>query len=140
LLLSGRLNASLSQGRPSDGALFYSGIFLFWQDFPGFSGGLRAEFRVSHAAAVSAETSARSTSLAWRMVRRFLGARVGLLALAMTAEATSPQTRRVPAMLLIGAIFMLLNVTLSGSLVPWLERLLARRRAREIFLAFLFSR
>src|SRR5437879_7884737 len=37
-------------------------------------------------------------------------------------------------MLLIFAAFMLLNVTLERLIGSWLERLLARRRTRELFL------
>jgi hypothetical protein len=40
----------------------------------------------------------------------------------------------LPAMLLIVAVFMLLNVTIERLIGSWLERLLARRRTRELFL------
>jgi len=41
----------------------------------------------------------------------------------------------LPAMLIVGTLFLLLNVTLERLVGSWLERLLARRRAREIFFA-----
>src|SRR5207245_2270409 len=52
---------------------------------------------------------------------------------AMTAGATVANPCVLPAMLLIVAAFMLLNVTLERLIGSWLERLLARRRTRELF-------
>jgi ABC-2 type transport system permease protein len=54
--------------------------------------------------------------------------------LSMAAGATVAKPGVLPAMLLIGAMFMLLNVTLERLIGSWLERLLARRRTRELFL------
>jgi ABC-2 type transport system permease protein len=53
----------------------------------------------------------------------------------MTVGATVAKPGVLPAMLLIVAIFLLLNVTLERLIGSWLERLLARRRTREIFVA-----
>jgi hypothetical protein len=41
----------------------------------------------------------------------------------------------LPAMLLISALFLLMNITLERMIGSWLERVLARRRSREIFFA-----
>jgi len=54
--------------------------------------------------------------------------------LAMTAGATAAKPGLLPAMLLIVATFMLLNVTIERLIGSWLERLLSRRRTRELFL------
>src|SRR6266853_1983648 len=60
--------------------------------------------------------------------------------LAMTAGATAAKPGVLPAMLLIVGIFVLLNVTIERLIGSWLERLLARRRTRELFLGlFLLS-
>src|SRR5258708_5311027 len=52
----------------------------------------------------------------------------------MTAGAAVATLGVLPAMLLIVALFMLLNVTLERLIGSWLERLLSRRRTRELFL------
>jgi ABC-2 type transport system permease protein len=54
--------------------------------------------------------------------------------LSMTAGAATAKPGVLPAMLLIVAPFILLNVTLERLIGSWLERLLARRRTRELFL------
>src|SRR5256885_11730868 len=51
----------------------------------------------------------------------------------MTAGATVAKPGVLPAMLLIVTAFMLLNVTLERLIGSWLERMLARRRTRELF-------
>jgi hypothetical protein len=53
----------------------------------------------------------------------------------MTIGATVAKPGVLPAMLLIVATFLLLNVTLERLIGSWLERLLSRRRTREIFVA-----
>jgi ABC-2 type transport system permease protein len=53
----------------------------------------------------------------------------------MTAGATVAKPGVLAAMLLIVALFVVFNVTLERLLGSWLERLLSRRRTREIFLA-----
>jgi hypothetical protein len=54
--------------------------------------------------------------------------------LSMTAGTAVARPGVLPAMLLIVALFMLLNVTLERLIGSWLERLLSRRRTRELFL------
>jgi ABC-2 type transport system permease protein len=51
----------------------------------------------------------------------------------MTAGAAVAKPGVLPAMVLIVAVFALLNVTLGRLIGSWLERLLARRRTRELF-------
>ena len=52
----------------------------------------------------------------------------------MTAGATAAIPGILPAMLLIVTVFVLFNVTLERLIGSWLEKLLSRRRTREIFL------
>ena len=125
--------AFVSQGRLEWMALLFWGIFIFWQVFPVFVAGFGANFE-------------------FRMLLRFplslrafyiIGLAYGfadfsalasvIWLLAMTAGATVAKPGVVPAMLLIVAAFMLLNVTLERLIGSWLERLLARRRTRELF-------
>src|SRR5713101_9191646 len=126
--------AFLSRGRLAWMALLFWAILLFWQLFPVFVAGFGASFE-------------------FRTLLRFpLGLRafyiIGLAygfadfsalasicwLLAMTAGAAVAKPGVLPAMLLIVAVFMLLNVTLERLIGSWLERLLARRRTRELFL------
>ncbi len=126
--------AFLSRGRLEWMALLFWAILLFWQLFPVFVAGFGASFE-------------------FRTLLRFpLGLRafyiIGLAygfadfsalasicwLLAMTAGAAVAKPGVLPAMLLIVAAFMLINVTLERLIGSWLERLLARRRTRELFL------
>lgn len=127
-------HASLSQNRPGWLALLFWGIFVFWQGFPIFVAGFGAgfEFRtllrfpLSHSAfyiiglAYGLADFSATASLCWL--------------LAMTAGATVAKPGVLPAMILIVAMFVLFNVTLERLIGSWLEKLLSRRRTREIFL------
>jgi hypothetical protein len=53
----------------------------------------------------------------------------------MIIGATVANPVVLPAMLLICALFLLMNITLERMIGSWLERILARRRAREMFFA-----
>jgi ABC-2 type transport system permease protein len=55
--------------------------------------------------------------------------------LALTAGAAVVMHNVLPAMLLVVVLFILLNVTMERLIGSWLERLLARRRTRELFFA-----
>ena len=54
---------------------------------------------------------------------------------AMTLGVAAARPALLPAMLLVVALFILLNVTLERLVGSWLERLLSRRRTRELFFA-----
>jgi ABC-2 type transport system permease protein len=124
----------LSQGRLEWMALLFWTIFLFWQLFPVFAAGFGAsfEFRTLLRFPLSlrafyiiglaygfADFSALA-SICWLLV--------------MTVGAAVAKPGVLPPMLFIVAAFMLLNVTLERLIGSWLERLLARRRTRELFL------
>src|SRR2546429_6242282 len=53
----------------------------------------------------------------------------------MTLGAAAARPGVLPAMLLVAALFLLLNVTLERLVGSWLERVLSRRRTRELFFA-----
>ena len=126
--------AFVSQGRLEWMALLFWAIFLFWQVFPVFVAGFGANFEFR-------------TLLRFPLSRRafyMIGLAYGFAdfsalaslcwLLAMTAGAAVAKPAVLPAMLLIVAVFALLNVTLERLIGSWLERLLARRRTRELFL------
>src|SRR6266576_5885134 len=126
--------AFVSQGRLESMALLFWGIFLFWQVFPIFVAGFGANFEFR--ALLRFPLSLRAfylIGLAYGFADFSALSSVCWL-LAMTAGATAAKPGVLPAMLLIVGIFVLLNVTLERLVGSWLERLLARRRTRELFL------
>ena len=126
--------AFLSQGRFEWMALLFWGIFLFWQIFPIFAAGFGANFEFR--TLLRFPLSLRAfyiIGLAYGFADFSAVASVCWL-LAMTAGATAAKPGLFPAMLLIVSAFMLLNVTIERLIGSWLERLLSRRRTRELFL------
>src|SRR6202140_4777082 len=124
----------LSSGRLQWLALPFWVIFLFWQIFPIFAAGFGANFEFR--TLLRFPLSLRAfyiIGLAYGFADFSALASVSWL-LAMTAGATVAKPGVLPAMLLIVAMFMLLNVTLERLIGSWLERLLAQRRTRELFL------
>jgi ABC-2 type transport system permease protein len=126
--------AFLSQDRPERMALLFWGIFLFWQIFPVFVAGFGANFEFR--TLLRFPLSLRAfyiIGLAYGFAD-FSALASACWLLAMTAGVTVAKPGVLPAMLLIVAAFMLLSVTLERLIGSWLERLLARRRTREVFL------
>src|SRR5437660_2839975 len=125
--------AFVSRGRLEWIGLLFWGIFLFWQIFPIFVAGFGASFEFRTLLRFPLRLRAFYViGLAYGFADLSALASVIWL-LAMTAGATVAKPGVLPAMLLIVAAFMLLNVTLERPIGSWLERLLARRRTRELF-------
>jgi ABC-2 type transport system permease protein len=126
--------AFLSQGHLEWMAFLFWGIFLFWQIFPIFvtSFGATFEFRTLLRFPLSLRAF-YIIGLAYGFADFSAIASICWL-LSMTAGAAAAKPGVLPAMLLIVAPFILLNVTLERLIGSWLERLLARRRTRELFL------
>jgi ABC-2 type transport system permease protein len=126
--------AFVSEGRPGWISLLFWGIFLFWQIFPVFVAGFGASFEFRALLRFPLSLSAFYTiGLAYGLADFSSLASLCWL-ISMTAGATVARPGVLPAMVLIVAMFVLLNVTLERLLGSWLERLLSRRRTREIFL------
>jgi ABC-2 type transport system permease protein len=126
--------AFLSQGRLEWMALLFWAIFLFWQLFPVFVAGFGASFEFR--ALLRFPLSLRAfyiIGLAYGFADFSALASICWL-LAMTAGAAVAKPSILPAMLLIVAAFTVLSVTLERLIGSWLERLLSRRRSRELFL------
>src|SRR5258705_2598802 len=123
-----------SRGLPERIALLFWGIFLFWQLFPVFVAGFGANFEFRTLLRFPLRLHVfYAIGLAYGFADFSALASVCWL-LAMTAGATAAKPGVLPAMLLIVGVFMLLNGTLERLIGSWLERLLARRRTRELFL------
>ena len=126
--------AFLSRGRLEWLALLFWGIFLFWQIVPLFVVGFGANFEFR--TLLRFPLSLRAfyiIGLAYGFADFSSLASICWL-LSMTAGVAVAKPGVLPAMLLIVALFMLLNVTLERLIGSWLERLLSRRRTRELFL------
>jgi ABC-2 type transport system permease protein len=124
----------LVQNRAGWTALLYWGIFLWWQMFPIFVAGFGSNFEFG-------------TLLRFPLSLRafyLLGLGYGLSdfgaissicwILSMIAGAAKARAGVVPAMVAASFLFVLVNVTIERLVGLWLEKVLAKRRTREIFL------
>jgi len=128
-------HAFLSTGRAGWMALLFWSIFVWWQLFPVFVAGFGTSFEFRTLLRFPLSLSAfYLIGLAYGLADFSAIAALCWL-LAMTIGATLAMPDVLPAMLLLCGLFVLMNVTLERLIGSWLERLLARRRSREIFLA-----
>jgi len=125
----------LSHGPVTWLALIYWGVFIWWQIFPILVAGFGAsfEFRTLLRFPLS-RVAFFLISFAYGLADVSSLASLCWLA-SITAAAFVVRPDIVPAMLLINAVFVVLNVSLERLIGSWLERLLARRRTRELFFA-----
>ena len=123
----------LSLGRSNWMSLLFWGTFIFWQVFPIFAAGFGAgfEFRTLLRFPLNL-TSFYIISLAYGLADFSAVASVCWL-VSITLGATAAKPAVLPAMVLVVTLFLLLNVTLERLIGSWLERLLSRRRTRELF-------
>ncbi len=125
----------LAKGHAGMMALLFWGIFLWWQVFPIFVAGFGSNFEFG-------------TLLRFPLSLRafyLLGLGYGLSdfaaissicwVLCMIAGAATAQLNVAPAMILVSFFFLLINLTLERLIGSWLERILAKRRTRELFIA-----
>ena len=125
----------LSSGRETWVALLFWAIFLFWQLFPIFTAGFGAgfEFRTLLRFPLSLRAF-YLIGLAYGLADFAAVASIcWLIAMSIGIAFANPGV--LPAMLLISFLFVLMNITLERLIASWLERVLARRRSREIFFA-----
>ena len=124
----------LALNRPGWLTLLYWAIFLWWQAFPIFVAGIGSSFEFSRL--LRFPLSLRAFYL--------LGLGYGLSDLAaissicwilsMLAGAATARASLLPTLLVVSFLFVLLNLTLERLVGSWLEKLLAKRRTRELFL------
>ena len=124
----------LTKGYASWMALLFWVIFLWWQVFPVLVAGFGANFEFNNLLRFPLSLKAfyllglgygfadfaAVTSLCW----------IG----SMVVAATIARISVVPVLLVVCLLFLLLNVTLERLVGSWLEKLLAKRRARELFI------
>lgn len=124
----------LKHGKAQMLALFFWGIFLFWQLFPIIAAGFGSNFEFR--SVLRYPLSMRAfylLGIGYGLTDFVAVASICWLA-SMLAGATRARIDVVPALLVVSLLFILLNVTLERLLASWLEKILAKRRTREIFL------
>jgi ABC-2 type transport system permease protein len=115
-------------------ALLFWAIFLWWQVFPIFVAGFGANFEFK-------------TLLRFPLSRRtfyLLGLGYGFAdfaavaavcwVAAMNLGAAMARPEVLPVMLAVSVLFVLMNVTLERLIGSWLERIMAKRKTRELFI------
>lgn len=124
-----------SIGRESWLALLFWAVFIFWQLFPIFAAGFGAGFEFRNL--LRFPFSSRAFYIVGLAYGFFdFGAIASMCwLLAMTIGAAVAKPTLLLPLLSISALFALMNATLERTVGSWLERILARRRAREMFFA-----
>jgi ABC-2 type transport system permease protein len=124
----------VSGGRLQWLAVPFWAIFIFWQLIPIFAAGFgsRFEFRTLLRFPLSPRAF-YLIGLAYGLADFPALASICWL-LVMTAGATAVNPVLLPIMLVVILLIVLLNVTMERLIGSWLERLLAKRRSRELFL------
>jgi ABC-2 type transport system permease protein len=125
----------LSGGHEAWIAFLFWGIFLFRQLVPIFTAGFGAgfEFRTMLRFPLSLRAF-YVIGLAYGLADfAAIASSCWLIAMIIGAARANPTV--LPTMIAISALFLLMNITLERMIGSWLERILARRRTREIFFA-----
>ena len=125
----------LSRGHETWIAFLFWAIFLFWQLFPVFTAGFGASFEFRTLLRFPLSLRAfYAIGLAYGLADfAALASICWLIAMSIGAAMANPAV--LPDMMLISFLFILMNITLERLIGSWLERVLARRRSREIFFA-----
>lgn len=125
----------LSNGHEAWIGLLFWGIFLFWQLFPVFSAGFGAGFEFRKLLRFPLTLRAFYViGLAYGLAD--LAAIAGICWLCATIlGAAMADASVLPTVLVVAILFVLMNLTLERLIGSWLERILARRRGREMFFA-----
>src|ERR1700757_1244602 len=115
----------IAKGRASWMALLYWLIFLWWQVFPMFVAGFGSNFEF--ATLLRFPLSLRAFYLLGRGygLSDFAAISSVFWIFSMIVGAARAQLSIVPIMLLVSALFVLVNVTLERLIGSWLEKLLA---------------
>lgn len=125
-------HAAISTGHVEWLTLLFLAILFFWQVIPLFVAGFGLNFQFRTLLRFPLSLSAfYLIALAYGLADFAPIASVcWLLALTLGVGAANPGI--LPAMILVVALFLVMNVTLERLLGSWFERLLARRSTREV--------
>ncbi len=126
----------LTKGRASWIALLFWALFLWWQVFPILATGFGTTFQFKNLLRFPLSLKAFYLLGLGYGFADFAAVSGMCWTASMLVGAGVARIRVVPALLLVCAMFVLLNVTLERLLGSWLEKVLAKRRSRELFLGF----
>jgi ABC-2 type transport system permease protein len=114
-------------------ALLYWGIFIWWQVLPIFVAGFGSTFEFATLLRFPLNLRAfYLLGLGYGLAD--FGAVAGILwILSMLAGAAIARPSVLPLLILISFLFVMLNVTLERLVGSWLEKVLAKRKTRELF-------
>lgn len=125
----------VSTGRAAWLGLFFWAICLWWQLFPILVAGFGVSFEFRNLLRFPLRLSAfYLIGLAYGLADFSSAAAVCWL-LSIIVGGAAARLSLLPEIVLVVALFVLFNVTLERLVGSWLERLLARRRTRELFFA-----
>jgi len=125
----------VSSGRPTWLSLFFWAIFLWWQLSPVVVAGFGVSFDFRKLLRFPLSFGAfYIIGLAYGL-GDFTGVAAVCWLASVVTGAASAKLSLLPALLVVASLFVIFNVTLERLLGSWLERLLARRRSRELFFA-----
>ncbi len=123
----------LVKNRPQWIALLFWGLFLWWQVFPIFVAGFGATFEFKKLLRFPLSMPAfYLLGLGYGLADFGALSSISWI-ISMLAGAMAARPSVVPVLLLVSALFVLLNVTIERLVGSWLEKVLAKRKAREIF-------
>ncbi|HKV26045.1 MAG TPA: hypothetical protein VJN93_15735 [Candidatus Acidoferrum sp.] len=125
----------LTGGRERWFGLLFWAIFLIWQFFPLFTAGFSSGFEFRSLLRFPLHLPAfYLVGLAYGLANvAAIASLCWLIALNLGAGVANPGV--LPVLVPLSLLFILLNVTLERLIGSWLERILARRRSREILFA-----
>ena len=122
------------KGRLAWLGLLYWVIFLWWQVFPMFVAGFGSNFEFATLLRFPLNLRAFYLLGLGYGFSDFAAISSIFWILSMMVGAARAQLGIAPVMLLVSMLFVLVNVTLERLIGSWLEKLLAKRKSREVFL------
>lgn len=126
--------AFVSKNRAEWLGLLYWGIFLWWQGLPVFAAGFATNFEFASLLRFPLNLRAFYLLGLGYGLTDFAGLAAICWVVAMIAGAGRAKPSIVPAMLLVSVLFIVLNVTMERLIGSWVEKIMAKRRMRELFI------
>lgn len=123
----------LTTNRSSWLALLYWIILLWWQVFPIFIAGFGANFQFSKLLRFPLSIRAFYLLGLGYGLSDFAAASSLCWVIAMLAGAATARLSVLPVMMVASVLFVLWNLTLERLIGSWLEKILTRRKTRELF-------
>lgn len=125
----------VSSGRITWLSLFFWAIFVWWQLSPVVVAGFGVSFDFRKLLRFPLSFEAFYIIGLAHGLADFTGVAAVCWLTSVVIGAVSAKLSLLPSMLVVALLFVIFNVTLERLLGSWLERLLRRRRSRELFFA-----